>query len=153
MWDGKDFSGTKVALICGELTVAYLRDDKIDIPFPGMWDLPGGGRDGKETPIECGLREVEEEFGLRLSPSDVFMAKRCESRMGGLDTYFCAVRISHIDIASVQFGSEGQRWKLMPVSEFVQHKNAVPDMKVRLQVAVETGIAKAEKSGFKSADA
>jgi hypothetical protein len=57
-WDGTGFGGTKIALLCGDHAVVYLRDDKPGIPFPGMWDLPGGGREGNEGPIECGIREV-----------------------------------------------------------------------------------------------
>ncbi|MCK7516403.1 MAG: NUDIX domain-containing protein [Ignavibacteriales bacterium] len=27
-----------------------LRDDKVDIPFPNMWDIPGGKVEDNETP-------------------------------------------------------------------------------------------------------
>src|SRR3546814_18606002 len=44
------FSGAKIALTCGQRLVAYQRDVKPAIPWPGLWDLPGGGREGGETP-------------------------------------------------------------------------------------------------------
>jgi 8-oxo-dGTP diphosphatase len=137
MWNGRPFSGTKIALLCGDLTVAYLRDEKPDIPFPGLWDLPGGGREGDETPIACGLREVAEEFGLALSPSDILLIERHESKSGGLDTYFCAMRIDQADIDNIRFGDEGQRWMLMPIRDFVAHNKAVPHLQRRLQAVVE----------------
>jgi len=65
---GLDFVGAKAALICGDRVLTYLRDDKPGLPWRGMWDLPGGGREGDETAEACLLREVEEEFGLRLLP-------------------------------------------------------------------------------------
>lgn len=44
----------------------------------GQWALPGGRIDEDETPEEAALRELEEELGLRLSPSDI---------LGRLDDY------------------------------------------------------------------
>ena len=38
--------------------------------FPNAWVLPGGGIDYKESIIEAGLREVEEEVGLKLKASN-----------------------------------------------------------------------------------
>ncbi|MCO6425117.1 hypothetical protein GOB91_08335 [Sinorhizobium meliloti] len=45
MWNGPAFTGSKIALIVGGGLITYKRDQKPDIPFPGMWDLPGGGRE------------------------------------------------------------------------------------------------------------
>lgn len=140
MWDGTAFSGTKVALIHDGHILAYLRDDKPDIPFRGMWDLPGGGREGDEGPIACGLREVEEEFGLRLDPSDVILIEQHASSSGGLDTCFCAMSLGDDDVARIRFGNEGQCWELMPLLDFVRHEKAVPQLKDRLRAAMETGI-------------
>ena len=48
--DVRDFEGAKIAVIVGERVLALLRDDRADLPWPGHWDLPGGGREGGETP-------------------------------------------------------------------------------------------------------
>ncbi|RVE89918.1 hypothetical protein CN172_30815 [Sinorhizobium meliloti] len=56
MWNGPAFTGSKIALIVGGGLITYKRDQKPDIPFPGMWDLPGGGREGDESPAECAIR-------------------------------------------------------------------------------------------------
>lgn len=140
MWNGAAFNGTKIALLCGDKMVAYLRDNKPGIPFPGMWDIPGGGREGDETPIECGLREVEEEFGLRLEAADVLLIERHQSLTGGLDNYFCAIQITEADVAVVQFGNEGQRWEMMRVTDFVNHERAVPHLRDRLRAILDTGV-------------
>ncbi|MFN7055180.1 NUDIX domain-containing protein [Hyphomonas sp.] len=133
MWDGGPFSGTKMALICETSLIAYLRDDKPGIPFPGMWDLPGGGREGAESPIECALRELEEEFGLLLDPACIRQVRRYHNpARTGLDTYFCIAAAEASDIARIRFGDEGQHWRLMGIEEFISHPNAVPHLQQRL---------------------
>lgn len=135
-WDGSDFGGTKIALVCYGQVVAYLRDDKPDIPFRGLWDMPGGGREGDESPIACGLREVEEEFGLSLDSQRVIALRRFSSgNLNGLDTWFSVATIEPEEIELVRFGSEGQRWLLMTIAEFLEHPRAVPHMKNRLRAA------------------
>jgi 8-oxo-dGTP diphosphatase len=42
-----------------------LRDDKVDIPFPNMWDIPGGKVEDNETPIEAIRREMMEEMSIK----------------------------------------------------------------------------------------
>ena len=54
-----DFVGAKAALFCGGRLLTHLRDDRPGLPWPAMWDLPGGGREGAETPEQCLLRELE----------------------------------------------------------------------------------------------
>lgn len=41
-----------------------LRDDKVDIPFPNMWDIPGGKIEIGETPENAIRREMMEELGI-----------------------------------------------------------------------------------------
>ena len=133
MWEGAPFSGTKIALLCEGAVVAYLRDNKEAIPFPALWDLPGGGREGEESPIECALREVEEEFGLRLQNDRVLSLRRYEgARAGAPDTYFCVTQITPDEIKQIQFGDEGQYWLLMDAHKFVARDDAIPDLRSRL---------------------
>lgn len=133
MWDGAPFHGTKIALVGAAAVVAYLRDDKVDIPWAGLWDLPGGGREGDESPIECALREVEEEFGIRLPPDRVTSVHRYEgAAAGALPSYFCLARITQEEVAQIKFGDEGQRWEFMSAAAFITRQNAVPQMQQRL---------------------
>ena len=70
-----DFTGCKITLFCGEELLTILRDDKKNIPWPNMWELPGGGREGDESPFECAAREVYEELGIHLNEDCLLWSK------------------------------------------------------------------------------
>ncbi|MFZ1518134.1 MAG: NUDIX domain-containing protein [Ignavibacteriaceae bacterium] len=42
-----------------------LRDDKVDIPFPNMWDIPGGKVEDGESPEQALRREMTEEMSIK----------------------------------------------------------------------------------------
>jgi len=131
--DDEAFSGAKIALICGPQLVTYRRDAKPSIPWPGLWDLPGGGREGEETPEACALREVEEEFGLVLLSEQVHWCRSYPSITApGLATYFLAAAIGEDEVAAIRFGDEGQYWKMMAFAEFLGHAEAIPHLQERL---------------------
>ena len=133
------FQGAKLALIGGGQVLTYLRDDVPDLAWAGMWDLPGGGREGDEGPEACVLRELEEEFGLR------FGSERLEhgwalpsmSRPDRLGWFFLG-RITEDEIASVRFGDEGQFWRMMKVADFLAHPQGIPPLQERLRMALES---------------
>ena len=70
-----DFTGVKAALLVEQSILVILRDNKPDIPWPNTWELPGGGREGQETPLECLQREVWEELGLTLKEESIIWSK------------------------------------------------------------------------------
>jgi 8-oxo-dGTP diphosphatase len=49
-----------------------LRDDIPNIPFPNMWDIPGGKVEPGEIPEETVKREMMEEMGLKLENISLF---------------------------------------------------------------------------------
>jgi len=50
-----------------------LRDDGrgTSIPYPNMWNFPGGATEPGEEPIDAAVREIAEEFEIKLEPSDL----------------------------------------------------------------------------------
>jgi len=133
---GAPFTGAKLALFHDGRVLVYLRDDRDDIPFPAMWDLPGGGRENDETPDECALRELFEEFGLRLDPAGIVLRHVHSSWSNpGMVAYFMAAHIAPEDIAQIKFGNEGQRWAMMPLAEYLAHEACVPHLRDRLRQA------------------
>lgn len=127
-------NGAKVALLYEGLLLCYLRDDLPHIPFPGMWDLPGGGREGTESARDCVLRELEEEFGLILPPERLIWERSYPSvHLPGAVGVFFAGNIAAAEIAAIRFGSEGQFWRMMPVAEFMAHPQAVSYLQTRLR--------------------
>ena len=41
----------------------------VPIPFPNMWNFPGGAVEPHETPIEGAMREIAEEFEIQINPN------------------------------------------------------------------------------------
>jgi 8-oxo-dGTP diphosphatase len=138
--DDTHFGGAKAAFLNGDRVLCYLRDDFAGLPFAGHWDLPGGGREGDETPEDCLLRELFEEFGLRFGPERLVWKRdfrwwhKPEVRV-----WFFAGMITEAEIAAIQFSDEGQYWEMMPIAEFLAHEKAVPDLQKRLGVWLAEG--------------
>lgn len=122
----RPFHGAKLILTCGDGLLVLLRDDVPSIAWPGHWDLPGGGREGRESPLECGLRELLEETGLALAPERLRGESRpSASRPGGAAWVFRA-ELTEAEVAAVRLGDEGQDLRLMPLAEYLAHPRAIP---------------------------
>ncbi len=130
-----DFVGAKAALFCDGAVLACLRDDHPGLAWADHWDLPGGGREGDESAEECFLRELEEEFGLQLSPNRLVWRRVFPSIMdASRSSVFFAGRLRPAEIGAIRFGDEGQHWALMPVAKFLGLTKAVPEMQRRVGI-------------------
>ncbi|MEL6914929.1 MAG: NUDIX hydrolase [Pseudomonadota bacterium] len=127
------FIGAKVALFIGARLLVILRDEDRDIPWPGWWDFPGGGREGAETPEEVALRETREEVGLALDPGG-FVWKRAHRTSDGLVTFFFVHHLPAARRADIVLGSEGQRWELWSAAAYLAHPKGIPHFKERLRL-------------------
>ena len=129
-----DFTGCKIALFFGTKLLTILRDDIPTIPYPNMWELPGGGREGQETPFECVAREVYEELGIHLNEdcliwSKIYPSTLQEGKQVG--------KLTKEQIDSIVFGDEGQGYKLMSCKEFISVEGVVPQFQERVKDYLE----------------
>ena len=136
-----DFQGCKIALICGDSVLTILRDDKPSIPWPNLWELSGGGREGDESPFECAAREVYEELGIHLTEDCLLWSKIYPSMLyEGRQSVFMVGQLSQDQFDSITFGDEGQAYQLMSIEEVLNSKQAVPQLQGRLRDCLEESL-------------
>lgn len=123
------FNGSKLAILYRGRILSLLRDDIPTIPYPGLWDLPGGGREGAETPEACALRETMEEAALRIDPAAIVWRRFYLS--DGAITWFLVAKVDHI--AGVRLGDEGQALRWFDVAHFLLLPGAIDHMQARLE--------------------
>lgn len=129
------FHGAKIALLTEMALPVILRDARPDIPWPGYWDLPGGGREGCETPVDCARRETFEELNIEVRPDRIVWGRSFLTD-GRRNWFFCA-HLRPGDLTGARLGDEGQRWELMPVRAFLGHQRVVPHFRDRLRLFLE----------------
>lgn len=133
-----DFTGCKIALFCGDKLLTILRDDKSNIPYPNTWELPGGGREGDESPFECVAREVYEELGINLTEDCLLWSKVYPSMIfEGKESVFLVGQLTQDQFDSIVFGDEGQGYKLMSTEEFLGSDKVVPQLQDRVRDYME----------------
>lgn len=134
-----DFTGCKIALFCGDKLLTILRDDKLNIPYPNTWELPGGGREGDESPFECVAREVFEELGIHLTEDCLLWSKVYPSMLfEGKESVFLVGKLRQEQFDSIVFGDEGQGYKLMRIEEFLGSDRVVPQLQDRVRDYLES---------------
>ena len=136
-WDGNDFAGAKLAALIDGRILTYRRDNKPGIPWPGLIDLPGGGREGDESPALCALRELYEEFGIILPEARIWWARPFPAMDApGRSGWFLAATLTPAEVAAIRFGDEGHSPYLMPVADFLVATDAIPPLQARLQLVL-----------------
>ena len=130
---GEDFNGCKVALFLGDRLLVQLRDNRPGLMWAGHWDLPGGGRDGAETPWDTLCREVEEEVGLDMNAAEVLWRLRSTTPdTPGALVWFYVARMPEAKSREILFGDEGEAWALMPPDKVLHLSPIVPHFPQRL---------------------
>ena len=117
------FHGAKLAILVGDGIVTILRDEIPGIPWPGYWDLPGGGREGEETPEACVLRELKEELGIVLTSQDLIWSQNNVSSPSTV--WLFVAECPSFDETAVLFGNEGQKWKIAKIDWFMTNKKVI----------------------------
>lgn len=136
-----DFTGCKIALICDGQILTILRDDKPTIPWPNLWELPGGGREGDESSFECVAREVYEELNIQLSKDDIIWSRLYPSMLDeNKKSVFLVGKLTQEQFESIIFGDEGQGYKLVSFEEFLTSDRVVPQLQGRLRDYLEESL-------------
>ena len=129
-----DFTGVKAALLVEQSILVILRDNNPAIPWPNMWELTGGGKEGQETPLECLRREVLEELGLLLEEKSIIWSKIYPSMLDkDRSAVFVVAQISQGQYQEIDFGDEGQEFKLMPIEDFIKAEGIIPQLQERFK--------------------
>ena len=129
-----EFHGVKVALIFKDKLVMQHRDNKPGLLNSNMWDFPGGGREGNETPVECALREIQEEFGIKLEASSFVWQKDYPAQKDpNQRAFFLVANISKENVDAIHFGNEGQGWDFMDYNTFFERSDVVEAIKGRFR--------------------
>lgn len=138
-WDGQDFAGAKLAALVDGYILTYRRDVKPGIPWPGLIDLPGGGREGDESPAACVLRELHEEFGLLLPESRLWWARPFPAMDApGRTGWFLGATLTRSEVNSIRFGNEGHSPQLLGLDAFLAANDAIPPLQQRLALVLNT---------------
>ena len=136
-----DFTGCKIALICDGRILTILRDDKPTIPWPNLWELPGGGREGDESPFECVAREVYEELSIQLLKDDIVWSWIYPSMLDeNKNSVFLVGKLTQEQFDGIVFGDEGQGYKLVRLEEFLASDRVVPQLQERVRDYVEKSL-------------
>jgi len=128
-----EFNGAKIALMLDGKLLMHLRDDKPGLFNANMWDFPGGGREGDESPEECAIREVQEEFSISLNPGAIVWKKEYPAQKDpNQKAYFLVAAISQSDAGSIEL-TEGQRWAFLSEEDFFARTDVIDALKGRFQ--------------------
>lgn len=141
MSEAAPFDGAKIAILRargGDLDVlTLLRDDIPTIPYPNEWDLPGGGREGDETPFQTAARELHEELFVQISEDRViYHVEENGHSTPNTIVHFFVARWDDLADADIHLGDEGQDWQWMPAREFATRADAVISLRQRLNRAL-----------------
>lgn len=132
-YDGKEFTGVKTALLWEGKLFIYRRDNKPGLRFANLWDFFGGGREANETPMQCLIRELQEELGILIDPRQVVFSKVFPAMHDpSIDAYFMVVNLTDTQAKEYKFGSEGSTCKFIEIKDFMADADVIPYLKPRL---------------------
>ncbi len=109
-----------------------LRDNISTIPYPDMWDIPGGHVETDETPEQCIEREMKEEMDLDIKGFQLFSI----TEFGDREEYSFWMK-ANLNIQNIHL-TEGQRLKW-----FSEEETTVTDLACCFNQVVEDFYQKA----------
>ncbi|MEI6346236.1 MAG: NUDIX domain-containing protein [bacterium] len=128
-----DFNGAKGLVFTGDKILVYRRDNKTS-NSPLCIDLPGGGREGNESPFESFKREIREEFGIDVEKDEIEFSCTIPSVIEpDKKSYFIVAKTLKFKPEDVVFGNEGIEWMLMKPEEFIKRPDGIERQQKRVE--------------------
>lgn len=128
-----DFNGAKGLVFLGDKILAYRRDAKTTDDSLCI-DLPGGGREGDESPFDTFKREVKEEFGIDIKEGDIIFSCTVPSVIEpNKKSYFIVAKPTNISESDIVFGGEGIEWLLLTPKEFINRPDGIERQQKRVE--------------------
>lgn len=129
-----EFNGVKVAILHEDRLLMVLRDNKPGLFQANMWDFPGGGREGDETPTECAIRETKEELHIELDAKSFVWNKAYPAQKDpNQKAYFLVTHLPDEMIDKIKLGNEGQKWEFVEQDYFFESENVIEALKKRFR--------------------
>ena len=116
--------GAKVFLINSSGQILALRRSETDDIRPLTWDIPGGGVEQDESPINTVIREVKEEVGLDISNPTIFYINSINTEGYRIRLLFYA----KCDPEQITLSFEHDQYKWVSIDEFT--KLELPDYQI-----------------------
>jgi 8-oxo-dGTP diphosphatase len=127
-----DFNGAKGLIFLGEKLLVYRRDTKTNNK-PLCIDLPGGGREGEESPFETFQRETKEEFGIDIEKDEIEFSCTIPSTLEPeKKSFFIVAKTTRFNQEDIVFGDEGTEWMLMTPDEFIHRTDGIERQQKRV---------------------
>lgn len=134
-----DFHGVKVALLIDDKLLLHLRDNTPGLFNANMWDFPGGGREGTESPIECAIREIDEELSILLTPESFMWERKYPAQKDpNQSAYFMVATLSANALPQIHL-TEGQKWQLFTEEDFFADPQVIGALKERFKDYTQEG--------------
>lgn len=100
-------------------------------PIPRYWKLPGGRSEGKETPEECAVREIDQELGLEIDPDELEVLEQ-QDRGSHTLTFFHIKLPSLIGLKKV--GDEQEEIQIFKLKEILEMSDFFPNHRKAVQL-------------------
>ena len=132
-----EFNGAKGLVYIGDKILVYRRDSTTK-KSPNCIDMPGGGREGNESPFDTFKREVKEEFSIEISKEDVLYSCPFQSYDDPTQiSFFIVTKSLKYNADDIHFGNEGTEWQMMTPDEFVHRPDGIERQQARVKNFLE----------------